>query len=75
MEKTQDGQKRKAATDIEEADNRKVIDPRQILEDLLKRTEEMEKRLARILKDCANLGVFDDAPRKERQFRPRFFGA
>lgn len=58
MEKTQDGRK-KIAKDIEEADEPGVIDPRQILEDLLKRTEEMEKRLARILEDCENLGVFD----------------
>ena len=72
MEKAQDGEKRKTANNVEEADKDEV-DPRQILEDLLKRTEEMEKRLARILEECENLGVFDN-DRDRRGFRPRFFG-
>jgi hypothetical protein len=73
MGKAQDGQKRKTANDAEGTKYDKVTDPRQILEDLLRRTEEMEKRLSRILEDCENLAVFDDSRSKDR-FRPRFFG-
>lgn len=66
MEEKQDGQKRKIDNAIKKANSDEVTDPRQLLEELLKRTEEMEKRLARILEDCENLGVFDDARRERR---------
>ena len=51
MEEAQDGQKRKSANVIEGSNDAEVTDPRQLLEYLLKKTEEMEKRLARILEE------------------------